>query len=397
MRCPTCGGDNVDGAKFCGVCGQRLTEGPPTIPPGQESPLAASRRASTAPPGAPPRVTGETRTMTGPPQSQAVLTSAKRHDTPVPAPAPAAKRKPPPPSPEASLGESLRVPEARGSRMVKIGIVLAVDAALAIAGIVLLARGGDGGEARAADVAMIADAGAGSAIASGEPPAPGPGTSAGGGGGGGTSGGGGGGGGGTSAPSTRIDAGTGILPPGTGSTDAGSGTSTFPPFFVDAGTAPPPPVDAAATTPPPPIDAPPAVEPPTPIDAPPAIEPPPTPIDAPEGPIDTTDAPEAAASAADIARHLSRLVVQSAGKMDRCYQNATKALPPDQALSGQVDIGLAVMPTGQVENVRVVNNTTGSNDLGACVQATVAAWDFPAHGESEPVEFVSPFRFGPGS
>ena len=81
--------------------------------------------------------------------------------------------------------------------------------------------------------------------------------------------------------------------------------------------------------------------------------------------------------------------------MDRCYQNATKALPDDQPLSGEVDIGLSVMPTGQVQNVRVSRNTTGSNDLGNCVQGIAAQWTFPPHSEGEPVDFVHVLRFGP--
>lgn len=147
------------------------------------------------------------------------------------------------------------------------------------------------------------------------------------------------------AAAGKIDAGAGALPPS-----------------VDAGTVVVPLVDAAEV----PVDA-----------------------------ADTTDAAEASASASELASHLARLVVQSSGKMDRCYQNATKALPEDQPLSGEVDIGLAVMPTGAVQNVRVNRNTTGSNDLGNCVQATAAQWAFPAHAESEPVEFEHVFRFGP--
>ncbi len=278
------------------------------------------------------------------------------------------------------------MPEARGARLARIGIVLAIDAALAIAGIVLMTSGGD--EASAAGGAAGAAADGGVAIA------PDDGgtvtTHPGGGGGAGTalrppSGGGGGGG---HEPSTPRDPGS-VLPGGIvidAATGGGPGTGGNGPI-IDAGTVvSPPAIDAAATVEPPAIDAPPAA---AAIDAPPAAEP----IDAPDDP--GGDAPEAALSAGDLARHMARLVVQTAGRMDRCYQNATKALPPDQALSGEVDIGLSVMPTGQVQNVTVVRNTTGSNDLAACVKAGVESWSFPAHGEPEPVEFVNPFRFGP--
>lgn len=346
MRCPTCGGENVDGAKFCGVCGHRLAEGPPTIPPGA-SPLAAARR-----PGE-PRTTGETRTMNG---------GAVR------APAP---------RPELSMGESLRVPESSGARMAKIGIVLALDAVLAIAGIVMM-TGGGGGQSEAS--VAVHDGGA-IAVDDGGTLATGGGTGA-------TDGAGG-----STSPDRPGGGGSGGGGPGTGGTGSGptdAGRVDIPSIFD-------PPIDAAPGAEPTPPDAAPAVE-PLPPDAPVAE---PAPLDA-TGAGDAassdpgSDAPEAASSAADLARHLARLVVQSASRMDRCYQNATKALPADQPLSGEVDIGLAVMPTGQVQNVRVVRNTSGSNDLAACVQAGVASWSFPPHTESEPVEFVSPFRFGPG-
>ena len=381
MRCPTCGGANVDGAKFCGVCGHRLAEGPPTIPPGAESPLAASRR------GDEPRVTGETRTMNG---------GAVRS----PAPRAASKPARPAPRPELSMGESLRVPESSGARIAKIGIILALDAVLAIAGIIMMTGGGAGdseaGVAALDGGAIAADDGGTVATGGGGPATGGSGPATGGGapdrpGGGG------------SGPATG---GSGPATGGSGPATGGSGPATggSGPAPIDAGRIEIPsifdPIDAPPAVEPPPIDAAPVIEPP-PIDAAPAVEP--APLDAaPAGTPDATssdpgtDAPEAAASAADIARHLARLIAQSASRMDRCYQNATKALPADQPLSGEVDIGLAVMPTGQVQNVRVVRNTSGSSDLAACVQAGVASWTFPPHSESEPVEFVSPFRFGPG-
>src|SRR5688500_15709069 len=118
MRCPTCGGENVDGAKFCGVCGARMV-------------------GTTAPPVAnvAPRVTAETRQV---PQA---------------------------PPAGMSLGESIRVPEAKGARMAKIAFILALDAALAIAGVVLMTRGGGDADAAAADEG--ATPGSGSASAGG--------------------------------------------------------------------------------------------------------------------------------------------------------------------------------------------------------------------------------------
>jgi hypothetical protein len=361
MRCPTCGGENVDGAKFCGVCGARMTG--TTVPPI----VSVSAQA-------PPRVTAETRQVPRP-------------------------RDVPPPG--ASLGASIRVPEAKGARMAKIGIVLALDAALAIAGVVLMTRGGGSADAgtqptggsevstTGSGTGMGTGSGTGAGTGAGTGSGMGTGTGSGTGGvtGSGNSGTGGGAGGGGGAGTGAGNAGSGHTGSGTG-TGSGRGSDDDPISAaaaaaaaaaagkIDAGTTPVP-IDAAVVAPPA-IDAAPLVEPPV--------------IDAAEAVI---DAPEAAASAAELAGHLARLVVQSNGKMDRCYQNATKALPEDQPLSGEVDIGLAVMPTGAVQNVRVTRNTTGSNDLGNCVQATAAQWSFPAHAEGEPVEFVHVFRFGP--
>lgn len=106
-------------------------------------------------------------------------------------------------------------------------------------------------------------------------------------------------------------------------------------------------------------------------------------------------APAATASADDIAVHLAKLVVQSGGRLTRCYEQAAKAFSVDKPLSGEVDIGLAVLPSGAGSNVRVLRNTTGSADLARCVLATAQGWTYPAHTETEAIEFVRPFRFGP--
>ncbi len=80
--------------------------------------------------------------------------------------------------------------------------------------------------------------------------------------------------------------------------------------------------------------------------------------------------------------------------MERCYTDATKALPEDQALSGEVDISFEVMPTGGTSNVAVVRNTTDSDQLGSCLAAVVGSWAFdPFEGES--ITFKRTLRFGP--
>lgn len=147
-----------------------------------------------------------------------------------------------------------------------------------------------------------------------------------------------------------------------------------------------PDVDAAAAVEPVPIDAALAPE----VDAAVAIEP--APIDA--APATDVDADlSAVVSADEIVRQANHLAVTSASRLQRCYQSATKVLPADQALHGQVDIGLAVLPTGVVDSVQVLQNSTGSDQLGQCVQAVVQGWTFSPHDGSEPVHVSRPFSF----
>jgi hypothetical protein len=92
-------------------------------------------------------------------------------------------------------------------------------------------------------------------------------------------------------------------------------------------------------------------------------------------------------------RQANHLAVASVGRLDRCYQSATKVLPADQPLRGQVDIGLAVLPTGAVTSVVVLQNTTGSDQLGTCVAGIVGSWQFSAHDAGEPVHVSRTFSF----
>ncbi|HVV87670.1 MAG TPA: TonB family protein, partial [Kofleriaceae bacterium] len=136
------------------------------------------------------------------------------------------------------------------------------------------------------------------------------------------------------------------------------------------------PVDAAPVVVPPPVDAAPVVAPP--VDA---------------APPDVDADLTAAVSAEEIVRQADHQVVASRGHLDRCYQNATKVLPADQPLRGRVDIGFAVLPTGAVNSVVVLQNTTGSDQLGQCVQAVVESWGFSPHGDADAVHLARTFTF----
>jgi hypothetical protein len=102
----------------------------------------------------------------------------------------------------------------------------------------------------------------------------------------------------------------------------------------------------------------------------------------------TPDTDTGEALRAQVNTHLAK----SDSRLSRCYSESTKALPEDQALSGEVDISFEVMPTGGTRNVAVVRNTTGSNHLGDCLGAVVGDWTFePFTGDA--VTFLRTFRF----
>ncbi|MBK7072624.1 MAG: zinc ribbon domain-containing protein [Myxococcales bacterium] len=337
MFCPGCGAANVDGAKFCGSCGFRLD---PTPVPGP-APAPTSAASATTP------------TVVRMPQAI-----------------------------EPSAASLAPVRSGRGGRL---GIVLGVDAALVIAGVVLWTR--PPGAAAPAKVAAVEPGGGGTD--GGTPPTtfvdPGSGSPRGGH--GGAAGGGGGGGGGTGSAATPGGGGSGS---GSGAgTGSGSGPAvggvdarSLDDRLTDAPAAPLAEVDASGAIAPPP-DAAEAAAPE--VDA--AGDPPPP------GEVDAGADDEV--SAAVIQSQFARLGVTSESRFSRCYQSATKALPDDQPLVGKLDISLAVMPTGRTENVRVDVNTTGSQTLANCIVGVIGSWQFSPHDGAGPLQFSKSIDFKP--
>jgi hypothetical protein len=135
------------------------------------------------------------------------------------------------------------------------------------------------------------------------------------------------------------------------------------------------------------------------IPAPPDAAPSTTPAPPDAAPVVTPPAPDAGAddppdTAEELRAQVARWLSKSQSRLSRCYENATKALPEDQALTGEVDISFEVLPTGGTANVTVVRNTTESNQLASCLSATVSDWTFePFTGDS--VTFQRTFRFAP--
>jgi len=76
-----------------------------------------------------------------------------------------------------------------------------------------------------------------------------------------------------------------------------------------------------------------------------------------------------------------------------CYRRAAKdSSPQEPPLQGRLEIHLRILPAGDADEVRVVQNQTGSEALGDCLVAQMLTWRYPAPGQ-ESMEFVWPFTF----
>lgn len=253
-----------------------------------------------------------------------------------------------------SLGGSLRVPVSKGARLVTVMLVVLLDIAMAVVGIVLLTR-----SSGSAKPAPAPDAGVGVTVGSAAPVADA---------------------GEMVGDGVKIGGDTKIKPrPRHRGPGPGPGPGQKPDAAAGPGPAPAP--DAAAGPAPAP-DA--AAEPAAAPDAAPAAAPDAAAAD--PGP----DDPSADSIPDQVAVHLAR----SQSRLARCYTQATKGLPDDQPLEGEVDIAFEVMPTGGTRNVSVARNTTGSNTLATCISGVVGEWTFtPFDGAS--VDVIRTFRFRP--
>jgi hypothetical protein len=317
MQCPACAGENANGAKFCGSCGLRLTTGAPIVEPDG----AAKTRPLSA--------------------------LAERE--------------------EGSLQSSPIERGVRTGRTLVISLMVAIDIALVIAGVMMMrgsgvaTREGDGAESLSTGSTAL-DPGS----LDGEP---------------------------GGAARVRGDSAELVArswvkkPSGTPGEDRSDGDAPVSVIARNADVSAVPADESAPNA----AMANPETD--TAI-AKPATDAAMVPADA-GGVVESDTEPLGVASAQEIAAHLAKLVVRSGTRLTRCYEHATNGLPADEPLVGEVDIGLAVLPTGGGSNVRVLRNTTGSEDLAQCVLVIAQGWTYPAHDEGDAIEFVRPFRFGP--
>jgi TonB family protein len=79
-------------------------------------------------------------------------------------------------------------------------------------------------------------------------------------------------------------------------------------------------------------------------------------------------------------------------KINRCYESALRYQPE---LAGKVSVRFAVVRTGYVKGVQVLENTTGSDKVERCVARVVRAIRFPRRRRGKSLRFTFPFVFAP--
>jgi TonB family protein len=79
-----------------------------------------------------------------------------------------------------------------------------------------------------------------------------------------------------------------------------------------------------------------------------------------------------------------------AARAQSCFDRATRN---NNQLRGTVVVRFTVGPSGNVTRANPLRNTTGDDDLGACLAAQVASWRLPAPPYDQPVELEMPFSW----
>jgi hypothetical protein len=75
-------------------------------------------------------------------------------------------------------------------------------------------------------------------------------------------------------------------------------------------------------------------------------------------------------------------------KINRCYESALRYEPE---LAGKVSLRFAVVRTGYVKGVQVLENTTGNDKVERCVARVVSAIRFPRRRTGKSLRFTFPF------
>jgi outer membrane biosynthesis protein TonB len=79
-------------------------------------------------------------------------------------------------------------------------------------------------------------------------------------------------------------------------------------------------------------------------------------------------------------------------KINRCYESALRYEPE---LAGKVSVRFAVVRTGYVKGVQVLENTTGNEKVERCVTRVLSGIRFPRRRTGKNLRFTFPFIFAP--
>lgn len=77
-------------------------------------------------------------------------------------------------------------------------------------------------------------------------------------------------------------------------------------------------------------------------------------------------------------------------KINRCYESALRREPD---LSGKVKVRFAIVRSGVVASVKVLENTTGHQGVERCVARVVSDIQFPSRRKGKALSFTFPFVF----
>jgi TonB family protein len=89
---------------------------------------------------------------------------------------------------------------------------------------------------------------------------------------------------------------------------------------------------------------------------------------------------------------IRQVVEDHRAEIHDCYRRSSQTSTAEERLHGRLEIHLRILPEGDADEVRVVENQTGSDELGSCLVALMKTWRYPAPG-AEAMEFVWPFTF----
>jgi hypothetical protein len=106
------------------------------------------------------------------------------------------------------------------------------------------------------------------------------------------------------------------------------------------------------------------------------------------------EAPPAEAPAVDTEAYarLSDFFARKRPHVTQCYDNAFVDVEPAKRASGYVTVTLDVLPSGRAENVRVSDQTLGSESVASCVVGLVSGWALPQPAERTAFTFSYQFR-----